>query len=225
MLFRGICASRRHAKPVESWRAQPTCYIARRIEAAPVTLDPPRPSAAPPSPDKTTSTGSHRAFRYRNCASSNPEADRRDRGSARHSSGQCRELRPLQGQDLARLHRQPEEQARRQADSGDGHQPHARGRGQDHHHRGPGRCAQQDRQEGGDLPARAEPRSGVRHEGRRRRRRLCAGRADGRHQSAFHRRLQRHRAREQSARRADRQPRPPRQRTRHSTCGASPGSA
>jgi formate--tetrahydrofolate ligase len=29
----------------------------------------------------------------------------------------------------------------------------------------------------------------VRHEGRRRRRRLCAGRADGGHQSALHRRL------------------------------------
>ena len=34
---------------------------------------------------------------------------------------------------------------------------------------------------------------GVRHEGRRGRRRLCAGRADGRHQPAFHRRLQRDR--------------------------------
>ena len=32
----------------------------------------------------------------------------------------------------------------------------------------------------------------IRRQGRRRRRRLCAGRADGRHQSAFHRRLPRH---------------------------------
>jgi formyltetrahydrofolate synthetase len=36
--------------------------------------------------------------------------------------------------------------------------------------------------------------AGLRHEGRRRRRRLRAGRADGRHQPAFHRRLRRHRA-------------------------------
>ena len=41
----------------------------------------------------------------------------------------------------------------------------------------------------------------LRHEGRRRRRRLRAGRADGRHQPAFHRRLPRHHLGAQSARR------------------------
>ena len=45
----------------------------------------------------------------------------------------------------------------------------------------------------------------LRHEGRRGRRRLRAGRADGRDQSAFHRRFPRHHLGEQSARRDDRQ--------------------
>ena len=45
-----------------------------------------------------------------------------------------------------------------------------------------------------------------RHEGRRRRRRLCAGRADGGHQSSFHRRFPRHHLGAQSALGADRQP-------------------
>ena len=39
----------------------------------------------------------------------------------------------------------------------------------------------------------------LRHEGRRGRRRLCAGRADGGHQSPFHRRFSRHHCRAQSA--------------------------
>ena len=55
----------------------------------------------------------------------------------------------------------------------------------------------------------------LRHEGRRGGRRLRAGRADGGHQPAFHRRLPRDRRREQPARGADRQPHPPRQRARH----------
>ena len=45
---------------------------------------------------------------------------------------------------------------------------------------------------GDDLPARAVARALLRHEGRRGRRRLRAGRADGRHQPALHRRLPRH---------------------------------
>ena len=93
--------------------------------------------------------------------------------------------------------------------------PDAGGRRQDHDHGGPGRRAEPDRQEGGGLPARAFARAGLRHEGRRRRRRLRAGRADGGHQPAFHRRLPRDRRRQQPARRADRQPHPPRQRARH----------
>ena len=46
-------------------------------------------------------------------------------------------------------------------------------------------------------------------------RRLRPGRADDRHQPALHRRLRRDRRGEQPARRADRQPPPPRQRPRH----------
>ena len=55
--------------------------------------------------------------------------------------------------------------AGRQADPGDGDDPDAGGRGQDHDHRRPRRRAEPDRQEGGDLPARAVARAGVRHEG------------------------------------------------------------
>ena len=62
------------------------------------------------------------------------------------------------------------------------------------------------RQADHDLPARAEPGTVFRHEGRRSRRRLRAGRADDRYQPALHRRLSRHRCRPQPARRADRQP-------------------
>ena len=47
----------------------------------------------------------------------------------------------------------------RQADPGDGDQPDARRRGQDHHHGRPGRRAQPHRQEGDDLPARALARA------------------------------------------------------------------
>ena len=55
----------------------------------------------------------------------------------------------------------------------------------------------------------------VRHEGRRGRRRLRPGRADGGHQSPFHRRLPRHHLGAQSALRADRQPHLLGQRARH----------
>ena len=43
-----------------------------------------------------------------------------------------------------------------------------------------------------DLPARTQPGPLFRDEGRRGRRRICAGRADGRDQPALHRRLPRH---------------------------------
>ena len=55
----------------------------------------------------------------------------------------------------------------------------------------------------------------LRGEGRRGRRRLCAGRADGGHQPPFHRRFPRHRRRQQSARGDDRQPRLLGQQARH----------
>ena len=98
------------------------------------------------------------------------------------------------------LHRDPEGPARRQARAGHRHLADAGGRGQDDHHRGPRRCAQPARQEGHHLPARAGARPGVRREGRRCRRRLFAGRADGGHQPPLHRRLRGHRAGEQPAR-------------------------
>ena len=57
------------------------------------------------------------------------------------------------------------------------------------------------RQEGGRLPARAVARAGVRRQGRRHRRRLRAGRADGRDQPPLHGRHPRHHVRAQPARR------------------------
>ena len=92
--------------------------------------------------------------------------------------------------------------------------PDARGRGQDHHHRGSRRCAEPARQARDTVPARAGARAGVRHEGRSGRRRLLAGGAHGGHQPAFHRRLRRRRARQQPARRAHRQPHLPGQSAR-----------
>ena len=95
------------------------------------------------------------------------------------------------------------------------HHADAGRRGQDHHHGRPHRRAQPDRQEGDAVPARALARPLLRRQRRRRRRRLCAGGADGRHQSALHRRLPRHRRGQQPALRADRQPHLLGQRARH----------
>ena len=122
------------------------------------------------------------------------------------ASGKSRALRPLQGQGVDELYQVAAKQAERQADPGDRHHADAGRRGQDHDHRGPDRRAQQDRQEGDAVPARAIARALLRRQRRRRRRRLRPGGADGRHQSAFHRRFPRHRLRQQSALRADRQP-------------------
>ena len=115
----------------------------------------------------------------------------------------------------SRLHRDAEGPAERQADPR--HRDHADPgrRGQDDDDGRPRRRAESYRQEGDHLPARAEPRPELRHEGRRRRRRLCPGRADGGHQPPFHRRFPRDRRREQSARRDGRQPHLLGQRTRH----------
>ena len=110
-------------------------------------------------------------------------------------------------------------------DPGHGHLPHS-GRGrQDHHDGRPWRCAQSHRQEVDHLPARAGPRPGLRHEGRRRRWWLCAGRAHGGHQPPLHGRLLRHRTREQPARGDDRQPHLSRQRGGLRRAPRSPGAA
>lgn len=62
-----------------------------------------------------------------------------------------------------------------------------------------------------DLPPRAIAWSGLRHEGRRGGRRPRAGRSNGGYQPSFHRRFQRHRARDKSAGGDDRQSCPSRQ--------------
>ena len=133
-------------------------------------------------------------------------------GEARHRRRASRTLWALQGEGLPRLYRHAARSAGRQAHSRHRDQPDAGRRRQDDDHRRPRRRAEPHRQEGLDLPARAFARAGVRHEGRRGRRRPRAGRSDGGHQPAFYRRLQRHRARNQPARRDDRQPHPSRQR-------------
>ena len=56
-----------------------------------------------------------------------------------------------------------------------------------------------DWQKRGDRPAGALPGPGVRHQGRRRRRRLCPGGPHGGHQPPLHRRLPRHRRGQQPA--------------------------
>ena len=96
--------------------------------------------------------------------------------------------------------------ARRQADPRHRHQPDAGGRREDDDDRRPRRRAEPHRQARRDLPARALARALLRHEGRRGRRRLCPGRADGGHQPPFHRRFPRHHLGAQSSVRDDRQP-------------------
>jgi formate--tetrahydrofolate ligase len=89
------------------------------------------------------------------------------------------------------------------------------GRRQDDDDRRPRRRPEPHRQEGDDLPARTLARPVLRREGRRGRRRLCPGRADGGHQPPLHRRLPRHHLRAQPAVGADRQPHLLGQRARH----------
>ena len=154
--------------------------------------------------------------RHRNLPGRQEAADHRDRqGKARHRAGEPRALRPLQGQGVDGLHQVAAGQDERQADPGLRDLADAGGRGQDHHHGRPDRRAQPHRQEGDAVPARALARPVVRHEGRRGRRRLRPGRADGGHQPPLHRRLPRHHLGAQSAVGADRQPHLLGQRARH----------
>ena len=71
------------------------------------------------------------------------------------------------------------------------------------------------RQAAGAVPARAVAWPDLRHQGRRRRRRAHPGRADGRPEPALHRRLPRHRRREQHAGRVRRPAHVLRQRGEH----------
>ncbi len=81
------------------------------------------------------------------------------------------------------------------------------------------------RQAGRALPPRGLARPRVRDQGRRRRRRLRAGRADGGHEPPLHRRHPRDRRREQPARRDARGAPAARQRARASTRSRSAGAA
>ena len=122
-----------------------------------------------------------------------------------------RALRPLQGQDRLERDRAARRPARRQAGLRGGHDADQGGRGQDddarraHAGHGPHRQAR------GRVPARAVARPGVRHQGRRGRRRHDADRADGGPQPPLHRRHPRDRRGEQPARRDARRLDPARQ--------------
>ena len=108
-----------------------------------------------------------------------------------------------------------EGQPERPSGPGDRDQPDAGRRGQDHDDGGPRRRAERHRQEGGDLHPRSLARAELRHEGRRRGRRLRPGRADGGHEPPFHRRFPRDHVSAQPAGRDARQPHLLGQRTRH----------
>ena len=134
---------------------------------------------------------------------------------ARHSRRAPAALRPRQGKDLGRVHRLQARRQGRQADPGHRDQPDAGRRRQDHHDGRPRRRAEPHRQEGDHLHPRGVARAEFRRQGRCRRRRLCAGRADGGHEPPFHRRFPRHHHGAQSALGADRQPHLLGQRARH----------
>ena len=91
--------------------------------------------------------------------------------------------------DYIRLAERP---AGREARSRHRHQSDAGRRGQDDDDGRPRRRPQPHRQEGHDVPARAVARPLLRRKGRRGRRRLRPGRADGGHQPPLHRRLPRY---------------------------------
>ena len=122
-----------------------------------------------------------------------------------------RALRALQGEGVARRARPPARRAGRQARLRGRRDADQGGRGQDHHggvaHPGP----REDRQGAAAVPARAVARPGVRHQGRRRRRRHDPGGADGGPEPPLHRRHPRGRRGQQPARGAARRVDPARQ--------------
>ena len=131
-----------------------------------------------------------------------------------------------QGEDHPRGHPPPGGGApARQVRPGDGHHPHAPRRGQEHHDGRPRPGPRADRQEGRGRPPPAQPRPGLRHQGRRRGRRLQPGHPDGGLQPPPHGRRPRDRRRAQPRRGVHRQPHPPRQRSSASTPTASSGRA
>ena len=140
------------------------------------------------------------ALRHRDRAGRQDAADHRHRaGKARYWTGGPRALRPLQSQGVDGLRQIPEGSAERQTDRGFGNHPDASGRRQNHDYRRPDRRAQPSRQESDAVHSRALARPLLRRQGWRCGRRLRTGRADGGHQSAFHRRPACHRHRPQLA--------------------------
>ena len=117
--------------------------------------------------------------------------------------------------DYMALARAPQGQARRQDHRRHRHHPDAARRGQDGHRRGPLRVHERHRHQHHARPARAVPRAGLRHQGRRGRRRLLAAHPHGGPQPPLHRRHPRRGHRQQPAGRHDRQPPHARQRARH----------
>ena len=138
-------------------------------------------------------------------------ADRADRGAGRTRARRDRAVRPLQGEGLAVRARPAQGPTGRQGRVRHGHDADPGRRGQDDHAGRAHPGARRDRQEPGGVPARGVARSGVRHQGRRGRRRPHPGRPDGGPEPALHRRHPRDRRRQQPARGDDRRLDPARQ--------------
>ena len=119
--------------------------------------------------------------RHRDRPGGEASPNHRHCGGVRCGRGISGAVRQIQGED-----RQPisegDRPAGRQTGAGDRHHPDTCRRGQDHHHRGPGGRSAEDRKERCGGTAGAVSGAGVRHQGRRRRRRLRPGDPHGGHQ-------------------------------------------
>ena len=120
-------------------------------------------------------------------------ADRADRRALRARTRRDRALRPLQGEGVAVGDRSARRGRRRQARVRRRDDADESRRGQDNDGGRPHPGPRRDRQVAGAVPARALARPGVRDQGRRRRRRPHAGRADGGPEPSLHRRHPRRR--------------------------------
>ena len=155
-------------------------------------------------------TGENHAVRHRNRKKLTSAARNGDRGASGIRRGRDRTLRKIQGESSPALR-----DGRCEAHTRHRNEPHSPGRGKDHReHRSCGRNAP-DRAQRVPCPARAFARAGVRHQGRRVRRRVCTDSPHGGHQPAFHGRFPRRDFRQQPALRAHRQPHQIRQLSAH----------
>ncbi len=126
---------------------------------------------------------------HRDRASRKAASHRGDRGAGRSCRRRDRAVRPHQGQGHAGGDGGASGRAGRRFGVGDGRHAHRGRRGQDHHDDRADAGTATPRAPGHQRHAGALAGSGVRRQGRRGRRRLCAGGADGGHQPALHRRL------------------------------------